>query len=590
VGPCRSDTALSGAVISIFSELKRRSVFKVAIVYLAAAWLLLQVAATVAPILELPTWFEKTVLLLLVLGFPVAIILAWAFQLTPAGVQRDSGRESPPTEKRRPVDRIVVLVLGLALVYFVTDKFFFLERGMGDPLEASVAVLPFTNMTQDDSNDPFAAGIHDDLLTHLSRIASLKTTSRTSVLQYRDTTKTIPEIAAELGVATIVEAGVQRSGNRVRINVQLIDAAADEHLWAETYDRELTATNVFEIQSDIARAIAAQLQAALTSDDLRRLEAIPTDNIDALQSYFIGKKMLEDRTVSSLTAAVEYFEKVVELDPNFALGWSGLADANMLLPEYSASVDRDTVRERSDFAVARALELQPDLPYVSSSAAWAKLIHDYDWEGAENTFRRALEIEPDNTNVLHWLSHTLSWQGRHDEAVAVARRAHEIDPDSNLMTSNLAYILVDAREFDESRRVWAIVRAHAPNYVAMRRQIYLNELRAGQVEVGAHTVSIGGDEGAAQAVGEMFIAYARSGTAGRLDDELVALSLLGSEDLGQVLAFVGDADGAINALTVAVAEHSGSRSVLSMKINPAYDFIRDDARFIKLLEEVGLAD
>jgi len=557
--------------------------------------LLLQVAATVAPILELPTWFEKTVLLLLAVGFPVAVIFAWAFQLTPAGVQRDTGSKSPPNDGRRAADRIVVLVLGLALAYFVADKFLFTELDPRGSLEASVAVLPFTNMTQDESNDPFAAGIHDDLLTHLSRIASLKTTSRTSVLQYRGTTKTIPEIGAELGVATIVEAGVQRSGNRVRINVQLIDAAADEHLWAETYDRELTAANVFEIQSEIARAIARQLQAALTSDDLLRLEVIPTDSIDALQSYFIGKKMLEDRTVPSLTAAVEYFEKVVELDPNFALGWSGLADANMLLPEYSASVDRGAVRERSDFAVARALELQPDLPYVSSSAAWAKLIHDYDWEGAENTFRRALEIEPDNTNVLHWLSHTLSWQGRHDEAVAVARRAHVIDPDSNLMTSNLAYILVDAREFDESRRVWTIVRARAPTYVAMRRQIYLNELRAGQAEVAAaafseYTVSIGGDEDAAREIGEMFVAYARSGTVGKLNDELVALSLLGSEDLAQVLAFVGDGESTIAALTSAAAEHSGSRSVLSMKINPAYDFIRDDPRFVALLEEVGLAD
>ena len=557
--------------------------------------MLLQVAATVAPILELPAWFEKAVLLLLAVSFPVAVILAWAFQLTPAGVQRDTGSKSPPTEDRRAADRIVVLVLGLALAYFVADKFFLIEHDMRSPLEASVAVLPFTNMTQDDSNDPFAAGIHDDLLTHLSRIASLKTTSRTSVLQYRGTTKTIPEIGAELGVATIVEAGVQRSGNRVRINVQLIDAAADEHLWAETYDRELTAANVFEIQSEIARAIAEQLQAALTSDDLRRLEVIPTNNLDALQAYFIGKKMLEDRTVPSLTAAVEYFEKVVELDPNFALGWSGLADANMLLPEYSASVDRDAIRERSEFAVARALELQPDLPYVSSSAAWAKLIHDYDWDGAENTFRRALEIEPDNTNVLHWLSHTLSWQGRHDEAVTVARRAFEIEPDSNLMTSNLAYILVDAREFDESRQIWAIVRARAPTYVAMRRQIYLNELRADEAEVAAtafskYTVSIGGDEDAAREVGEMFIAYDRSGEVGRLNDALIARTLLGSEDLAQVFAFVGDGEGAIAALTSAAAEHSGSRSVLSMKINPAYDFIRDDERFIALLEEVGLAD
>ena len=557
--------------------------------------MLLQVAATVAPILELPTWFEKTVLLLLAVGFPVAVILAWAFQLTPAGVQRDAGSARPSTEGRRPVDRIVVLVLGLALAYFVADKFLFTEHSSGGSLEASVAVLPFTNMTQDEGNDPFAAGIHDDLLTHLSRIASLKTTSRTSVLQYRGTTRTIPEIGAELGVATIVEAGVQRSGNRVRINVQLIDAAADEHIWAETYDRELTAANVFEIQSEIAQAIAEQLQAALTPDDLRRLEDIPTNNIDALQSYFIGKKMLEDRTVPSLSAAVEYFEKVVELDPNFALGWSGLADANMLLPEYSASVDRDAVRERSEFAVARALELQPDLPYVSSSAAWAKLIHDYDWEGAENTFRRALEIEPDNTNVLHWLSHTLSWQGRHEEAVRVARYAHVIEPLSHLMTMNLAYILVDARLFDEGLQIIRRMRTQHPTYTGARRNHFLHELRSGDAAAGAnsfasYTAIIGGDPEAAREIGDMFISYANNGEVGHVSDDLITRALLGTEDLGQVLAFVGDAQGALGALEFAVEQRSGSRSVLSMKINPAYDFIRDDARFIALLEEVGLAD
>ena len=568
--------------------------FKVAIVYLAAAWLLLQVAATVAPILELPAWFEKSVLLLLVVGFPIAIILAWAYQLTSAGVQRDTGREKW-VGGSRPMDRVIVLVLGLALAYFVADKFFLSERASPLSLEPSVAVLPFTNMTQDEKNDPFAAGIHDDLLTHLSRIASLKTTSRTSVLQYRGTTKTIPEIGVELGVATIVEAGVQRSGNRVRINVQLIDAVADEHLWAETYDRELTAANVFEIQSEIARAIAGQLQATLTSEDLRRLDAVPTNNIDALQAYFIGKKMLEDRTAQTLTAAAEYFEKVVGLDPNFALGWSGLADANMLLPEYSASVDRDAVRERSTFAVARALELQPDLPYVSSSAAWAKLIHDYDWAGAENTFRRALNIEPDNTSVLHWLSHTLSWQGRHDEALPVARRAVTIEPFSRLMSMNLAYILVDAGQFDEALAIIKDVRSRFPTYTALRRNNYLHELRAKRTVDAAksfaiYTDIIGGDFAAAGKIGEMFIAYAERGEVGNITDELIARAQLGSEDLAQALAFVGDAEGTLAALKAAAEERSGSRSVLSMKINPAYDFIRDDPRFVALLEEVGLSD
>jgi len=534
------------------------------------------------------------VLLLLAIGFPVAIILAWAFQLTPAGVRRDSGEEPPLAGGRKPLDYIVVLVLGAALAYFALDKFVSSGAAGRASLEPSVAVLPFTNMTRDQQNDPFTDGIHDDLLTHLSRIASLKTTSRTSVLQYKETTKTIPEIAAELGVATILEAGVQRSGSRVRINVQLIDAVTDEHLWAEQYDRELTAANVFDIQSEIARAIAEQLQATLSTDDLRRLESVPTTDIDALQSYFIGKKMLEDRTIQSLTAAIEYFEKVVELDPEFALAWSGLADAYMLLPEYSSSIDRELVETRALTAVTTALSLEPDLPEVRATQAWYEL-RFYDWDGAERIFREALSVSPDNTNVLHWLSHVLSFQGRFEEALLIARRAAEVDPASKMMRTNLAYILVDARQFDEGLQIAQKQLEEDPEYTVQRRNYFLHELRAGRAAKAAdtfvaYTDTIGGDMEAAREIGNMFVAYAERGEAGKLSDELIAGSLLGSEDLAQVLAFIGDAEGVIGALRIAAAEHSGSRSVFSMKINPAYDFIRDDPRFIELLAQVGLAD
>ena len=575
-------------------ELKRRSVFKVGVVYLAAAWILLQVVATVAPMLTLPAWFERAVLLLLAIGFPVALILAWAFELTSEGVQRDRGVTSPSSAGRNPIDYVVVLVLGVALVYFVADKFFWSQQAPEAPLERSIAVLPFTNMTMDEQNDPFTDGIHDDLLTQLSRIASLKTTSRTSVLQYKATTKTMPEIGAELGVATILEAGVQRSGDRVRINVQLIDAAADEHLWAEQYDRELTASNVFEIQSEIATAIAAQLQAALTLDDRDRLDKVPTQNIAALETYFVGKMMLEDRTTESLQAAIEYFEKVVELDPQFALGWSGLADGYMLLPEYSASVDRDMVESRARLAGTTALQIDPDLPEVQATRAWYEL-RFFDWDEAERIFRAALDISPDNTNALHWLSHVLAFQGQFEEAISLARRAVAVDPGSNTMRTNLAYILVDARQYDEGLEVAWAMRETAPEYIVQRRNLFLHELRAGLPSRAtetfvAFTLSTGGDGDAAREIGDMFIAYAETGHVGKVTADLISRARLGSEDLAQVLAFVGDSEGAIGALQSAAAEHSGSRSVFSMKINPAYDFIRDDSRFIGLLEEVGLAE
>jgi TolB-like protein/Tfp pilus assembly protein PilF len=576
--------------MAVIQELQRRKVIRAAAVYVVAAWLLLQVAATVAPIMNLPEWFEKLVLALLVLGFPVALILAWSLELTPDGVGPDPVAES--SRSRRFIDYALLALVAGGLVWIVLDR--------PDPetprvaLDPSVAILPFTNLNGDASNEAFTSGIHADLLTQIARIKTLRTVSRTTVLKFQDSGKTTPEIASELGVATIVEGGVQRSGNAVRINVQLIDAAADQALWTEAFERELTAANVFEIQGEIAKAIAEQLQATLTVEERRRLESVPTRNIEALDSYFIGRTLLEERNIESLEAATQYFKAVVELDPDFALGWSGLADAYMLLPEYSSSVDRQLVEDKARAAVSRALEIDPGIPEVQATHAWYEL-RFYDWDRAEDIFREALAVAPDNVNVLHWLSHVLSFQGQFEEALLLARRALAVAPDTKMMHTNLTYILVDAGQFDEALTLARRMRETYPDYMVQRRNLFLHELRANRPADAAETyidyvAALGADPAAARQIGDMFVAFAERGEVGNISDDLIARAQLGSEDLAQVLAFVGDAEGTIRALQKALPEHSGSRSVFSMKINPAYDFIRDDPRFQALLEQAGLAD
>jgi serine/threonine-protein kinase len=305
--------------------------------------------------------------------------------------------------------------------------------------------------------------------------------------------------------------------------------------------------------------------------------------------------MLEQRNADSLVGAINYFQEVIDLDPKFALAYSGLADALMLLPEYTADVDPREIQKKSDAAAAKAIFLDPEIPEVLTSMGWNTLIHDYDWPGAEKLLRRALKIQSNNTGALHWLSHVLSWQGHHKEAIALARKAVAVDPLSRLMQMNLAYILVDAGNFDEAIPLARGVIARTPDFVSQLRNLYLHEMRAGNVDEGAAVLATwaaanGRDVGAAREIGTLILRYQGSGEPQEISDELVMRLGLGSEDLAQIYAFVGDRERALQALDVAFEERSGSRSVLSMKLNPAYDFMREEPKFVALLEKVGLSE
>ncbi len=583
----------------LLSELKRRNVFRVAAAYLIAAWLVTEVATTVLPILDAPRWTLKLVLLLAVLGFPIAVISAWLFELTPEGLRRDAEVDRSASITRqtaRRLDRGIIVVLLIAISWLGVDRFWWSQNEtITSDDSPSLAVIPFQNMSQDAANEPFTIGIHDDLLTQISRIGSIKTISRTSVLQYRDTTKTIPEIAQELGVATILEGGVQRAGDRVRINAQLIDASTDEHLWAATYDRELSATNIFAIQSEIAIAIAEALRATLTDDEQQRLSRVPTKSLKALEMYFVGKQLIEQRNTESLLAAIDHFHEVIKVDPDFALAYSGLADAYMLMPEYMASMDPHEIQDQAETAAAKAISLDPELPEVLTSMGWNRLNLEYDWAGAEKMLRRALQIQANNSGALHWLSHVLSWQGHFDEAVVAARKAVDVDPLSSLMKVNLSYILADAGQFDSSRKLAQSIAESAPIYSAQMRNLWMHEISAGSAVNAAKAMEVwaaadGRDVEAAREIGKLFVRHRQSGEPGKISDELISQLELGLAYSPQVYAFVGDSERTIRALESAFEERLGSRSVLSMKINPVYDFIRDDPRFVALLARVGLSE
>ena len=433
---------------SMWVELKRRNVVRVAIAYAVVSWLLLQVVDTVVPMLGLPTWIGPAILLFLAVGFVISMIFAWAFEITPEGVKREKDvdrTQSITHVTGRKLDFVIIGVLTIALAFFALDKFIWHDHdaetvATNSSLEKSIAVIPFANRSADESDAYFVDGIHDDILTQLSKLSGIdRVISRTSVERYRTTELSVPEIAAELGVATILEGSVQRAGDSVRITMQLIDAVNDEHIWADNFDRELTANNVFEIQSEISTAIATSLQAALTDDEVNDLAKLPTDSLAAWEKYQLGRYLMRGRTLENLARAREFFEEAIEIDEDFALAYVGLADANNMSAwvgldsdEAMSLEDFNNLVDRAQAAAEQALEINPRLgeAYASLGYAQFNLFAPQYFVRADDYFRRAAELAPNYADTYRWHAQIL-WEtplNRPTESLALAERGVALDP------------------------------------------------------------------------------------------------------------------------------------------------------------------
>jgi TolB-like protein len=483
--------------MSIFRELKRRNVFRVGFAYAVAAWVLLQIFDVIGDILELPAWGGKLILAMLIVGFFMALFFAWAFELTPEGIKREAEVDrsqsiTPQTGKK--LNTAILLLMAVAIAYLLFDKFYLAPRLADDRVEdittaepavpapaaepavpdpvsrQSIAVLPFDNRSRLEEDEFFVAGIHDDLLTNLARIGSLKVISRTSVSQYKDTEKTIPQIAGELGVATIMEGAVQRSGATVRINVQLIDAQTDEHLWAEIFDRELTADNLFAIQSEISAEIAQALEATLSPEEQQRLSEQPTENLAAYNAYLRGRQLLARRTSQDVDRAGEEFQRAVELDPGFALAWVGVAESANHRVSYS-NLDIEEGLQLREEATRRALELDDQLGEAHLSQA--TILNYYGRaEEADAAYRRAIELSPGYATAYMWYAGALrDYPERLQESVDLGRKAVELDPLSSVARVSLADSYRILGQYDkaeaELQRLLELDPGFAPAYSAV---------------------------------------------------------------------------------------------------------------------------
>jgi TolB-like protein/Tfp pilus assembly protein PilF len=476
----------------LFNELKRRNVFKVGIAYIITAWVLLQIGDTLGPALLLPDWINSALAFFLLLGFPLALFFAWAFEMTPEGVkkQKDIDRsESITSQTGRKLDYTIIGLLAVALIYFVWESRFENEPPSeavaqtksvteaetvvaaitNEPEQAvtkqSIAVLPFDNRSALEEDEFFVDGIHDDLLSTIAKIGSLKVISRTSVMEYKNTTKKIPEIARELGVANILEGGIQRSGNQVRINVQLIDAVTDEHLWAEIYDRELTAENLFAIQSEISQEIADALKTVLSLEEKTRINTMPTDNLQAYDSYLRGRQLMATRKVDKLQQAVEEFGKAVAIDPEFALAWVNLADANSLLAGYQA-MSLAAAIPVMESAISRAMSINNEL-----GEAYVSLAHIHEYyqreDEAEAAYLKAIELSPNYATAYLWYSNFVLRSSilRIAEATKLMERAFELDPRSSIISVALASRYRDQGLLSLAERQYLDLIALDPEFV-----------------------------------------------------------------------------------------------------------------------------
>jgi len=475
--------------LSLFNELKRRNVFRIGAAYVVGAWLLIQVTETIFPLFGFGDTPARLIVIVLAIGFIPSLILSWVFEITPEGLKKDAdvGSEKSLTQSTgRKLDRIILVVLALALGYFAFDKFVLdpvedvqiaelahqegrsaaITESIGDK---SIAVMPFINLSAEPSNQFFADGIHDDLLTRISKIQDIKTISRSSVMTYRDSNKSLQSIAKELHVSTILEGGVQRAGDQVRINLKLIDAASDVNLWAQTFTRELTATNVFVVQAEITEAVAGALQAVLSEDERKQVEKLPTSNLQALDAYYRGNQLFNQTTSASVGQAILAYQSAIRLDPEFSLAYSKQASAVIEQVGLSGLPVKAQL-EKSRSLIDQAILLDPQSSEAFSALGmWYR--YSGDTEKAIQAFEQAMALGPNNANALASYASMVQFEMSDPaSAVKLFTRAIELDPQNIGLKTQLALAVPEGEGI---RMLEGIVVEHPDYAIAYRDLAFL---------------------------------------------------------------------------------------------------------------------
>ena len=586
-----------------FAEVKRRNVYKVAAAYGVVAWLLTEIATQVLPFFEIPNWGVRLIVLAIVIGFPIALVIAWAFELTPEGLKRTeiADAEFPLGRSPKRAWIFIVIIAGAISVglfflgRYTTSRTLSTEQGQ-PPASAeslpqkSIAVLPFDNLSRDPDNAYFAEGIKDEILTRLAKVADLKVISRTSTQKYKSAPDNLRDIAKQLGVLNILEGSVQRAADQVRVTVQLINATTDAHLWAETYDRKLT--DIFAVESDVAKTIADTLHAKLTGSEKSAIAKRPTADTEAYELYLKGRFFWNKRTGPDLRKAIAYFNQAIAKDPNYALAYAGLADAYVLLPPYGAASALESFPQ-AEAAAKKALELDDALAEAHTSLAQVLVSYDFDFEGSTREFERAIALNPNYATAHHWYGSgpPLSL-GEFDRAIAELKRAQQLDPLSLIINADLGSGFVTARRYDDAI-------AQLRKTIEMDPHFYYAHWNLGE---------------ALELKGQLREAFAEYKKAAELNDDPLVLSLVAQAEakLGQrddarkilkqleqlatrryvgnyafalVHIALGEKEKAIEDLEHAYRDRVGPDIAL-LKVDPMLDPLRGDPRFEALVAKI----
>ena len=450
------------AMTGFFEEVKRRKVYRVAAAYIIAAGGIIQLASAAFPAWELPNWALRLVIVLLLMGFPIALILAWAYDITAQGVRATPAPAVPGSHRRRNI----VMLVATGVIISAAAGFFLLPRVSAHKCDKSIAVLPFENLSDEKENAYFADGIQDDVLTNLSKIGDLKVISRTSVMPYRGKASNVREIGKALGVGAILEGSVRRIGNRVRVNVQLINADTDEHMWAEDYDRDLT--DVFAIQTDLAQQIVRELQAKLSPMEKAQIEKKPTQNPEAYLAFVRGHDLSTrpDKLRTDTEESEQQFERATRLDPEFAAAFAALAWIEDWI--YHTFDPTPARKEKARGAAQEAIRLQPDLPEAHLALGFYYYYCERDYQNALKEFAIAKLSLPNSAEVYMAIASIERRQGKWAQSTANFEKAASLSPKDSFILVNLADNYRANKDFESADKIFDRAIEAAPNSLNAR--------------------------------------------------------------------------------------------------------------------------